>query len=77
MRGPAIQAVMERRLLINYRIDPDLLASLLPDPFRPVLVGGYGIAGICLIRLGRADPCARRGRADVGECRTPRRGVLG
>ena len=56
MRGPAIQAVMERRLLINYRIDPDLLASLLPDPFRPVLVGGYGIAGICLIRLGRVRP---------------------
>lgn len=56
MNGPAIRAVMERRLLVNYRVDPDLLASLLPAPFRPALVGGYGIAGICLIRLSQVRP---------------------
>jgi hypothetical protein len=47
---------MERRLLVNYRVDPDLLASFLPAPFRPALVGGYGIAGICLIRLSQVRP---------------------
>jgi hypothetical protein len=47
---------MERRLLVNYRVDPEFLASLLPAPFRPVLVGGYGVAGICLIRLAGIRP---------------------
>ena len=54
--APAIRAVMERRLLVNYRVDPELLAALLPAPFRPVLVAGYGVAGICLIRLGQVRP---------------------
>lgn len=56
MRAPALRAVMERRLLVNYRVDPELLASLLPASFRPVLVGGYGVAGICLIRLAGIRP---------------------
>ncbi|HEX4657368.1 MAG TPA: DUF2071 domain-containing protein [Streptosporangiaceae bacterium] len=56
MRAPALRADMERRLLVNYRVDPELLASLLPAPFRPILVGGYGVAGICLIRLAGIRP---------------------
>jgi len=47
---------MVRRLLVNYRVDPELLASFLPAPFRPALVGGYGVAGICLIRLAKVRP---------------------
>jgi hypothetical protein len=56
MKAPALAAVMERRILVNYRVDPDLLGSYLPAPFRPVLIGGHGVAGICLIRLGRIRP---------------------
>ena len=56
MKAPALAAVMERRILVNYRVDPDLLSSYLPAPFRPALVGGHGVAGICLIRLGRTRP---------------------
>jgi hypothetical protein len=56
MKAPALAAVMERRILVNYRVDPDLLGSYLPAPFRPALVGGQGVAGICLIRLGRIRP---------------------
>lgn len=56
MKAPALAAVIERRILVNYRVDPDLLASHLPAPFRPALAGGHGIAGICLIRLGRIRP---------------------
>jgi hypothetical protein len=56
MKAPALAAVMERRILVNYRVDPDLLGSYLPAPFRPALVGGHGVAGICLIRLGRIRP---------------------
>jgi hypothetical protein len=29
-----------RRLLVNYRVDPDAIAPLLPAPFRPALVDG-------------------------------------
>ena len=49
---------MERRILVNYRVDPAVLASVLPPPFRPSLVVGYGVAGICLIRLGDIRPAA-------------------
>ena len=56
MKAPALAAVMERRILVNYRVDPELLGASLPAPFRPALVGGHGVAGICLIRLGRIRP---------------------
>ena len=47
---------MERRILVNFRADPHILAKALPPPFRPALVHGYGIAGICLIRLACIRP---------------------
>lgn len=56
MRPPPLRATMERRILVNYRVDRDLLAAVLPAPFRPVLVDGHGVAGICLIRLGSIRP---------------------
>ena len=56
MRTPVIRGVIERRILINYRVDSGVLAAQLPRPFRPQLVGGSGIAGICLIRLAEIRP---------------------
>jgi hypothetical protein len=56
MRLPRIQGVIERRILANYRVEPSRLAGLVPEPFRPKLVGGYGVAGICLIRLAAIRP---------------------
>ncbi len=53
---PAMRGVIDRRILVNYRVDPDVLAALLPSPFRPKLVQGNGIAGICLIRLTHLRP---------------------
>jgi hypothetical protein len=53
---PVIQGVIDRRLLINYRVDPSVLRSLLPAPFCPQLVGGYGLAGVCLIRFRGLRP---------------------
>ena len=32
------------------------MAAHLPPPFRPQLVNGYAIGGICLIRLGQVRP---------------------
>jgi hypothetical protein len=56
VRAPAVSGVIERRLLVNYRIDPEVAARLLPTPLRPQLVNGWAVAGICLIRLGRLRP---------------------
>jgi hypothetical protein len=51
MRLPSLDGVIDRRLLVNYRLDPEVAANWLPAPFRPQLVNGYAVAGICLIRL--------------------------
>ena len=56
MYMPVIRGIIERRILINYRVDPQLLERLLPPPFRPQLVNGYGLGGICLIRLNHMRP---------------------
>lgn len=56
MRIPVIRGVIERRILANYRVAPEVLARVLPPPFQPQLVNGFGIAGICLIRLAHVRP---------------------
>lgn len=56
MKIPVIKGIIDRRILVNYRVDPDVLADVLPDPFRPKLIHGAGIAGICLIRLKHIRP---------------------
>ncbi len=35
MSASTLRATMERRLLVNYRVDPQALAGVLPKPFRP------------------------------------------
>lgn len=52
MKLPLIQGEIERRLLVNYRVDPEVIRRHLPPPFEPQLVDGAAVAGICLIRLG-------------------------
>lgn len=56
MKPPRLVGVVERRLLVNYRTDPDLTARLVPAPLRPQVVNGWAVAGICLIRLGKLRP---------------------
>ena len=56
MRIPVISGLIERRILANYHVDPDVITRLLPSVFRPQLVNGYAIAGICLIRLKNVRP---------------------
>ena len=53
---PVVAGIIARRLLINYRVAPDVLATLLPAPFRPQIVGDYGVTGICLIGLRAVRP---------------------
>jgi hypothetical protein len=48
--------VIDRRLLVNYRVDPDALRPLLPDGLRLQTIGGAAIAGVCLLRLRDLRP---------------------
>ena len=52
----AIASTIDRRLLLNYRIDPGVAQRQLPAPFCPQLVGGWAVGGICLIRLIELRP---------------------
>jgi len=56
MRLPVIRGVIDRRILVNYRVDPDVMARIVPSPFRPQIFEGFAIAGICLIRLKHIRP---------------------
>jgi Uncharacterized conserved protein (COG2071) len=56
MLMPSVRGVIDRRILVNYRIDPDVLARVLPAPFRPLQINGWGMGGICLIRLKQVRP---------------------
>src|ERR1700683_3947440 len=56
MQIPIIRGLIDRRILVNFRADSDVLARLLPAPFRPKLVNGMGMAGVCLIRLKSIRP---------------------
>src|SRR4051794_8316172 len=56
MKIPVIRGVIDRRILVNYHVDPKVLAPLLPPPFRPKVVQGVGMVGICLIRLKKVRP---------------------
>jgi Uncharacterized conserved protein (COG2071) len=61
MRIPAIKGLIKRRLLVNFRADPEVVRRLLPQPFRPKLHRGYAIVGICLIRLEQMRPAGLPG----------------
>ena len=56
MRLPTIHGIIRRRILVNFRVDPEVMQRLLPEPFRPKLLGETALAGICLIRLEQLRP---------------------
>lgn len=56
MNIPVVHGVIDRRILVNFRIDPDAMARVLPPPFEPKLVRSVAIGGVCLIRLKYIRP---------------------
>ena len=56
MRIPTIQGIIDRRILINYTIDPAIIQNILPQPFRPQIYRDKAIVGVCLIRLKHIRP---------------------
>lgn len=52
----AVEGRIERRLLVNLRVDPDAIAAVLPAPLRPLTIDGWAMAGMCLIRFTDLRP---------------------
>jgi hypothetical protein len=53
---------VRRRLLITYRVDPAVARTLVPEPFRPQIVDGSAVAGVCMIGLQSVRPAWLRPR---------------
>lgn len=56
MRLPTIQGTIRRRILANFRVDPEVMQKQMPARFRPKLHDGFAVAGICMIRLEHIRP---------------------
>jgi hypothetical protein len=54
--APTLRGIIDRRILVNFHVRPDVVRSWLPSSFRPQLVKGWAMAGICLIRLKNVRP---------------------
>src|SRR5262249_57335258 len=53
---PTLEGIIARRVLVNFRVDPDVARRLVPAPLEPIVERGACVAGICLIRLERLRP---------------------
>jgi len=51
-----IHCIIDRRVLLNYHIDPAVLGRVLPPPFQPKLYGNHGVGGVCMIRFKQLRP---------------------
>ena len=56
MRLPVIQGIIRRRILANFRVDPETMQREIPARFHPKLQNGHAVAGVCLIRLEHIRP---------------------
>lgn len=51
MRIPTIKGIIDRRILINFIADPEVVQKIISKPFSPKIYKDKAIVGICLIRL--------------------------
>ncbi|MEI9893935.1 MAG: DUF2071 domain-containing protein [Chthoniobacter sp.] len=56
MKLPVIEGIIRRRILVNFRVEPEVIQKQLPARLRPKLHEGKAIAGICLVRLEQIRP---------------------
>jgi len=56
MKIPTIQGIIDRRILVNFTVDPTIIQQIIPQPFRPKIYKEKAIVGICLIRLKQIRP---------------------
>jgi hypothetical protein len=53
---PILEGVIARRILLNFRVDPEIAQRTIPQPLKVESQNGFAIAGICLIRLEELRP---------------------
>jgi uncharacterized protein YqjF (DUF2071 family) len=53
---PTMHGLIDRRILVNFRVLPGVIREMLPPYFRPKLIKGWAMAGVCLIRLADIRP---------------------
>lgn len=51
-----MRGIIDRRILVNFTVDPGVIQKIIPGPFRPKIYKGKAIVGICLIRLKHIRP---------------------
>lgn len=56
MKLPTLHGYIDRRILVNFTADIDVVRKIVPEPFRPKVYNGKAIVGICLIRLKSIKP---------------------
>jgi hypothetical protein len=56
MKIPVIEGIIDRRILINFIADPNIVKKIIPNPFQPKLYKEKAIVGICLIRFKQLRP---------------------
>jgi hypothetical protein len=56
MKIPTIQGIIDRRVLVNFIVDPSIIKTIIPQPFRPKVYKSKAVVGICLIRLKHVRP---------------------
>jgi len=56
MKIPTIIGTIDRRILINFQAEREVIEKFLPSTFRPKLVKDKAMVGICLIRLKNIRP---------------------
>lgn len=55
-RLPRLVGTIRRRMLVNFRVDAEVMQRQIPAPFQPKLLDGSAVGGICLIRLEQIRP---------------------
>ncbi|RXK87488.1 hypothetical protein ESB13_09835 [Filimonas effusa] len=53
---PVMHGYIDRRILVNFTTEPEIVSHLLPSIFRPKLYKDRAIVGICLIRFKHLKP---------------------
>lgn len=56
MKLPTIHGYIDRRILVNFTADAEVVRKIVPAPFTPAIYNGKAIVGICLIRLKNIRP---------------------
>ena len=51
-----VKGIIDHRILLNYRIDPEVMQKNLPDEFKPKIINGYAVGGICQVSLSEMRP---------------------